>query len=74
MRMVEEPVSANFTGTVSPTTRWSELAVVVSMSRSPAAAARVLPAVMSRMTVWDRLFVSAASSDTSDCRTSNWPL
>ena len=42
--MVVAPVSANFTGTVSPTERWSALAVLVSTSRSPAESARVLKA------------------------------
>ena len=52
MRMVVGPVSANFTGTLSPTVRWSELAVVgvdeqVAGGQRPAE----LPAVMFRITV-----------------------
>ena len=66
-------MSANFTGTVSPTERWSELAVVVSMSRSPADTAREVPAVMFKMTVRDRFSVERARRVSSDLRISNCP-
>ena len=73
MRMVVRPVSANFTGTFSPTVRWSELAVDVSTSRSPVARAAELPAVMFRITVFDRFLVPRPRMLSSEFRNSNWP-
>ena len=43
IRIVDAPVRANFTGTLSPTERWSDLAVLESMRRSPSFSAPVLP-------------------------------
>ncbi len=55
MRMVADPVWANFTGTTEPTDRWSLVAVVVSMSRSPRTRAGApVPESMRRMTVRGR--------------------
>jgi hypothetical protein len=44
-RIVDEPVRANFTPTGSPAARWSEVAVVESMSSSPAASDPMAPDV-----------------------------
>ena len=73
MRIVEWPVSANLTGTVSPTERWSEFAVDVSMRSLPAASACVVPEDMLRIRVCDRFFVETALRSTIDCLNSNWP-
>src|ERR1039458_4597909 len=74
MRIVAGPVSANLTGTTSPTTRWSLLAVVVSMSRPPLARAAGVPEVIRRIRVLDRSFVETAVSVATACCTSNSPV
>ena len=66
MRRVEEPVWANFTGTVSPTDRCLDFAVVESMSSSPWARAAGLPAVMRRITVSGRCWVETPVSVASE--------
>jgi hypothetical protein len=71
MRAVEGPVSANFTGTVSPTDKCLALAVVESMSSSPWARAAGLPAVMRRISVSARCWVEAAVRVASEPWTSN---
>ena len=62
MRRSEEPVRANLTGTVSPTDRCFDFAVVESMSSSPRARAAEVPAVMRRITVSARCCVDTAVS------------
>ena len=60
--MVELPVWANRTGTVAPTERCLDFAVVESMSRSPAASAAAVPESMRRITVAGRSIGDTAVS------------
>jgi hypothetical protein len=71
MRTAEAPVRANVTGTVSPTDRCLDVAVVESMSSSPWARAAELPAVMRRITVSARCPAETAVSVASALLTSN---
>ncbi len=73
IRMVEFPVKANLTGTLSPTERWSEFAVDVSISRFPAVKACGVPEAMVRIRVCDRFLVVIPLRLTMDCLNSNCP-
>ena len=62
IRIVAGPVWANLTGTIEPTWSSSLLAVVVSISNSPAASAgEPLPSVTCSVTVCERLAGVAAT-------------
>jgi hypothetical protein len=74
MRRVAGPVRANLAGTVSPTTRCFDVAVVESMSSSPWASAAGVPAVIRRITVSVRWSVDTAISEASEFRNSKRPL
>ena len=75
IRMVVLPVWANLTGTTEPTDRCLVLAVVVSMSSSPAARAGApVPESIRRMTVSGRWSVETAVRLDTELWTSNWPL
>ncbi len=73
MRSVAGPVWANLTGTVWPTDRCLDVAVVASMSSSPWARAAGVPPVIRRITVSARWSGDTAMSGASESWNSKRP-